>query len=273
MDILSVIHIDQQRWPLVAMVFLRTVTIFFLLPIFGDQAVPARLRIGLGIAFTFFAYPIVSEFLTQKNYLIQWNVLSLLIITMRELIFAFALGFAAKLIYFGTSIASHLVGVNMGFQAASMFNPAFNDQESSYSVFKNWIVVVLFLILNVHHVFIEGIIISFASVPIGPTPDVNSFAKTGIGIAQEAFILGLRLAAPLMTVQILVNISMGLLNRSLPALNVFAISFPLSFITTMIILFLSVGSLVALISNYGFQHEIMWFETMRRAFSFQTIIK
>lgn len=240
---------------------------FFFLPIFGDQIVPIRLRIALGIAFSFFIYPVISDFLAQKDNLIQWSAFTLAIASLREVVFALAVSFAARLIFFGSSIASHLVGINMGFQAASMFNPEMNEHESSYSVLQNWIVIVLLLTLNVHHMFIEGIVKSFATVPIGPLPDVNSFAKISVHIASEAFILGLRFAAPLITIQVLINIAMGLLNRSLPALNVFAISFPLSFIATLIILFLSVSSLIAIISTYGFQQELIWFETMKRAFS------
>ena len=266
MDILSAIQIDPHKWPLAAMLFLRIVTLFFFLPIFGDQVVPIRLRIALGIAFSFFTYPIVSEFLTQKDNLLQWSAFTLVIASLREVVFAIAIGFSAKLIFFGSSIASHLVGINMGFQAASMFNPTLNERESSYSVLQNWIVIVLFLTLNIHHIFIEGIVKSFVNVPIGPIPNASSLAKISLHIASEAFTLGLRFAAPLITVQILINISMGLLNRSLPALNVFVISFPLSFITTMIILFLSISSLVAIISTYGFNSEIIWFETMKRAF-------
>ncbi|MES2616116.1 MAG: flagellar biosynthetic protein FliR [Bdellovibrionota bacterium] len=266
MDILSVVQIDPQKWPLAAMLFLRVVTLFFFLPLFGDQVVPVRLRIALGIAFSFFSYPIVSDYLKPSESLLQWNALSIATATLREIIFAVSVGFSAKLMFFGASIASHLVGINMGFQAASMFNPGMNEKESAYAVFQNWIVIVLFLTLNIHHIFLEGIVKSFVTVPIGPVPEAVSFAKISFNIAQQVFILGLRLAAPLITVQILINISMGLLNRSLPSLNVFAISFPVNFIATMIILFISISSLVAIISTYGFQSEIIWFETMKRAF-------
>ena len=266
MDILSVIQIDPQKWPLAAMLFLRIVTLFFFLPIFGDQVIPIRVRISLGIAFSFFTYPIVSEYFVAKDHLIQWSPFTLVIASLREVIFAISIGFAAKIIYFGSSIASHLVGINMGFQAASMFNPEINEKESSYSVLQNWLIVILFISLNIHHIFIQEIVKSFATVPIGPSPNTNTFTRIALHIAQESFVIGLRLAAPLITVQILINISLGLLNRSLPALNVFAISFPLSFLITLIILLLSVTSLISLISNYGFHQELIWFQTMKRVF-------
>jgi flagellar biosynthetic protein FliR len=269
MDILSIIQIDPIKWPLAVMLFLRIVTLFFFLPIFGDQTVPMRVRIALGIAFSFFTYPIVSNYIWQKDNLLQWNAWTLAVASIREVIFAFAIGFSAKLIFFGSTIASHLVGINMGFQTASMFNPEINDRESSYALLHHWIVVAIFLTLNVHHIFLEDIVTSFKSVPIAPVPEAMNFSKIGFHIASEAFLLGLRLAAPLITVQILINISIGLLNRSLPALNAFVISFPLSFVLTMLILFLSLNSLFTLISTYGLQSEISWFETMKRAFSVQ----
>lgn len=266
MDLLSVIQLNPKTWPLAVMVFLRITTVFFFMPIFGDQAVPPRLRIVLGLAATFFIYPLVSEAVYQKEMLLQWSALTLAIATVREVIFAFAIGFSAKLVLYAVSIASHAVGVNMGFQVASMFSPGANEHESAYSVFKNWIAIVLILTLNVHHIFIEGIYKSFIYVPIGATADPTALGKVAVGIAHEAFSLGLRLAAPLISVQILINISLGLLNRALPSLNVFIVSFPFSFIVTMLIMYISVTSFISLLGNYGMQKDVSWFDSMRRVF-------
>jgi len=266
MDILSVVELNPQTWPFSIMVFLRIVTIFFFLPIFGDQVVPVRLRIVLGLASTFFIYPVVSEKILQKDNVLQWSSFTLAIATVREVLFGFSVGFAAKLVISAVSIASHTVGINMGFQVASMFSPGLNDHESSFSVLKNWFAILLILTLNVHHVFIEGLFKSFIYIPIGPSAASASLAKVAINIAQEAFVLGLRLAAPIMTVQILINLSLGLLNRALPSLNVFNISFPISFIIALIVLYLSLTSYLNVLGNYGMQKEVMWFDSMRRVF-------
>lgn len=266
MDILSVIQLDPKTWPLAVMAFLRITTLFFFLPIFGEQAVPARLRIVLGLAFTFFVYPIVSEKIYQKDMLLQWSALTLLLATLREVLFGFAAGYATKLVIFAVSIASHTVGINMGFQVASMFSPGANDHESAFSVMQNWFAIILILTLNIHHIFIEGLVKSFIFVPIGANADPTALAKVAINIAQEAFVLGIRLAAPLISVQILINISLGLLNRALPSLNVFIISFPISFIVTMVILFISITSFLSLLAHYGMEKEVAWYESMRRVF-------
>ncbi|KAB8027724.1 flagellar biosynthetic protein FliR [Fluviispira multicolorata] len=266
MDILSVIQLKPETWPLPIMAFLRITTLFFFLPIFGDQVVPIRLRILLGLAFTFFLYPLVADKMYHPERLLQWSAVTLAVATFHEVFFGFAVGYAAKLVIFGVSVASHTVGINMGFQVASMFSPGLNDHESSFSVMKNWFAIILILTLNIHHIFIEGLVKSFVYVPIAAIPDKVALMKTVIEIAQEAFELGLRLGAPLIAVQILINISLGLLNRALPSLNVFIVSFPLSFLITMIILFISIASFLKLLGTYGMEKEVAWFETMRRVF-------
>jgi flagellar biosynthetic protein FliR len=255
------------------MSFLRITTVFFFLPIFGDKAVPIKLRILLGLTFTFFIFPFVFDKIQQKDFLLQWSPMTLFIATIREVFFGFAVGYAAKLLFFSISVASHTVGINMGFQIASLFSPGVNENESSFSVMQNWFVVVLFLILNVHHIFFEGILKSFLYVPIGGSADPATLSKIAINIAQEAFVLGLRLAAPLIAVQLLINISLGLLNRALPSLNIFVISFPTSFVITMVIFFITITSFLYLIGTYGVEKEVAWFESMRRVFSFDYSLK
>lgn len=266
MDILSIIQLDPKTWPLAIMAFLRITTVFFFLPIFGDQVVPARLRIVLGLSITFFIYPIVSDKIHQQDMLLQWSGLTLLLSTIREVIFGFAIGYSAKLVIIAVSIASHIVGINMGFQVASMFSPGANDHESAFSVMQNWFAIILILTLNVHHIFLEGLFKSFIYVPIGGIGDHTSLAKVSINIIQEAFSLGLRLAAPLMAVQILINISLGLLNRILPSLNVFIISFPISFTISILVLFLSIGSFISVLGKYGMEKEVAWYDSMKRVF-------
>lgn len=267
MDILSVVHIDPQQWPFAAMVFLRIITIFFFLPIFGDQVVPMRLRIALGLVFAFFVYPVVSDYVTSGLPITVWEPMAFFLATLKETLFAFSIGFTARMAFFAMSLASHVVGINMGFQTATMFNPAISEKESSYAVFQNWILLLVFLGLNIHHVFIEELVKSFASVPIGPTLAGEQFSRVGALVIKESFILGIKLAGPLIAVQVLVNVSLGLLNRFLPALNIFVVSFPVSFFVTIGILLLTVTSLVSLIGHDVMRSEVSWLQTMNRVFA------
>jgi len=266
----TLIQLDPQVWPVAVLAFLRVLTVLLFLPVFGDQNVPTRLRIGLAVLFTLFLWPVisgvahVSDESGGKN--VQWTPFVFALATMREVFFGFATGFAARMILQAASISSQLVGLNMGFQAASLFSPAHGEQESAYAVFKGWIVLMCLLSFNVHHLFLIGLTESFTTVPLGGGPNGAALAKEAISIIESSFFLGIRLAAPLLLVQLLVTLALGLLNRAIPQLNAFVMQFPLSFMVSFAVLFVTAAAFVRLLGGHGLGLEHRGMTQMSRAF-------
>lgn len=267
MTLETLFNLDPRVWPTAIMAMLRVVTVFFFLPIFGDSVVPTRVRIGLAIVFTFLLWPVIETGrVSMSQGFLQWSPLTLALASLREVFFGFATGFAARMLTFAASIAAGLAGVNMGFQTASLFSPGLDTQESSYAVFKGWLVVVCLLSFNAHHLFLSGLAESFQTVPLAPAVDAQGLLRSTVGTARTCLVLGLRLAAPLLVVQILVTLSLGLLNRALPSLNVLVINFPLSFLASFVVLFLSLATLVRLLGGLGLQEEARLMTETRASF-------
>jgi flagellar biosynthesis protein FliR len=149
------------------------------------------------------------------------------------------------------SIASQLVGVNMGFQAATLFSPTSGMQESSYAVFKSWIMTLCILSFQLHHTYIQEIFSSFQSLPLGGSSSFGEIANSAASIVQSSFLLGIRLGAPLLLVQFLVTLGLGLVNRSVPQLNALVMQFPLSFVVSFFVLFFTSAAFVKLIGTQG----------------------
>lgn len=263
----TLLQIDARVWPIAALAFLRIVTVFLFLPVFGEQAIPTRLRIGLSILFTIVLWPSIENSARIYTDLAQWTPGALGLLTLREVFFGFAAGFAARLVVFATSIASELVGTNMGFQAASLYNPQSGQQESAYAAFKGWLVLMCLLAFNVHHPFLVGLADSFLHIPIGQSPDGGSLAAVAVKIVESSFLLGIRLAAPLLLVQVLVTFALGLLARAIPQLNAFVMQFPLSFLVSMVVLFLSAAAFVRLLGGAGLGMEQHGYISMQKAFT------
>ncbi|MCA2958880.1 MAG: flagellar biosynthetic protein FliR [Silvanigrellales bacterium] len=261
----TLLNLDPKVWPIAAMAFLRVLTVFLFLPVFGDNAVPTRLRLVFAIMFTFFLWPVFSDarFATGIDI---WSPFSLALATVREVFFGFATGFAGKLLIHASSISSNLVGVNMGFQAASLFSPATGEQESSFATFKGWLVLMCLLAMNVHHIFLTALVDSFHSVPLGGPAQDGAVAQAALQVVHASFLLGLRLAAPLLVVQLLVTLALGLLNRALPQLNALVMQFPLSFAVSMVVLFFSATAFVRVVGGAGLGLGIGGYQGMQHAF-------
>lgn len=266
MTIDTLVQLDPRIWPVAIMSFLRVLTIFVWLPILGESIVPMRIKILFSVVFTFLMWPVIEKYSPFLHVTTDWSWPVLVLTTLREAFFGFAVGFSARIMVFGVSVASQLVGVNMGFQAASLFNPMLSREETAFSSFQGWLLLVVMLAFNIHHVFIEGIAKSFFEVPIGPIGSVTSITQAATHCLESIFEMALRLAAPLLLIQTVVTLALGLMNRALPQLNVFVMNFPLSFVLSMIVLFFSAGAIVRFLGSEGLHSELSGFEGMKRAF-------
>ncbi|NBX15780.1 MAG: type III secretion protein [Proteobacteria bacterium] len=262
----SLLQLDPKVWPLAVMLFLRIVSVLFFLPIFGDANIPSRIRILLALTLSICIWPAVEKDITATQGFIQWSPLALALATIREVFFGFAVGFAAKLLSFAAAIAANIVGVNMGFQTATLFSPQTGTQESSFTSLKVWLITILILTFNIHHVFIQGIVSSFVTIPFASSADPQLLLNIVMQTLTNSFDIGLRIAAPLLLIQTLCTLALGLLNRALPQLNAFVISFPLSFLLSMVVLFFSSAAFVRLIGEHGGTQEVTAFSRVQKAF-------
>lgn len=262
----TLFQLDPKVWPFAVMVFLRIVSVLFFLPIFGDATIPARIRILFALVLSLCIWPVVEKHLHSSAGFIQWSPLTLGLATLREVFFGFAIGFAAKLLTFAASIGANIVGVNMGFQTATLFSPQIGIQESAFASLKVWLITILLLVFNIHHVFIQGIVNSFVTIPFAPEADSKALLSVVMQTVTVSFDIGIRIAGPLLLIQMVSTIALGLLNRALPQLNAFVISFPVSFLLSMIVLFFSASAFVRLMGEHAGIQEIAAFSRVQKAF-------
>jgi flagellar biosynthetic protein FliR len=85
-----------------------------------------------------------------------------------------------------------------------------------------------FLSLNIHHAFIRAIVDSFSIIPLGGWTMSEALIKFMVAAASDVFILGVRLAAPVMVALLLASVVLGIMARAFPQMNVFMVSFPLN---------------------------------------------
>jgi flagellar biosynthesis protein FliR len=272
LNIETLLQIDAKTWPLAAMMFFRILTCLIFLPIFSDNSVNLRIRIVFSMALAFLLWPALSPEL-QKFPPIDATPLGLLICTMREVFFGFAIGTCGKVLNNAANVGSHLVGVGMGFQTASMLNPQTGAMEDAYTTLKTWIVVLLMLTFQVHHIFLEEIVASFRTVPFSSVASTEALLNTVISSIQSSFSIGIRMGAPILIAQVLVTFAIGLINRAIPQLNAMVIQFPVSFMVSMVVLFFSIAGTIQLLGTQGLFSEKQSVAHGVRSFVPQGILK
>jgi flagellar biosynthetic protein FliR len=106
-------------------------------------------------------------------------------------------------------------------------NPTTNQQVTILSEFEIALATVLYLITDSHHLLIEGIAASFGMLPL-PWAAIDPLLSTSVVafMAQALFIV-LRIAGPVAMTLFITSVTLGLMSRVAPQMNVFSVGLPL----------------------------------------------
>jgi flagellar biosynthetic protein FliR len=104
------------------------------------------------------------------------------------------------------------------------------------SVVQTLFATLMFLSLNIHHLFIRAILDSFKVIPLGGWRLSGELVNFLVMRTADIFIIGIRLAAPVMVALLLATVALGIMARAFPQMNIFMISLPLNVGLGLIIL-------------------------------------
>lgn len=217
-----------------ALIFLRVIAFVVAWPIFGTNQVPVPVKVLLAIVLSIVLFPIVK---LQNVDLLNIND-QLIFMSVRELFVGLCLGFMLRFFFFSVSIAGEMIGVSSGLSSAQIFNPSIGSQTNVMEQI-HWILATLFLLaMNGHHLFIQGLAQSFDLVPISDIAvKYKSFSAISLAV-KDAFFIGIKMASPVVVAVFITNLTMGLLGRTVPQINVMMTSFQVTILIAMGVFFI-----------------------------------
>jgi len=215
-----------------ALVFIRIGGILMFLPIFGDTPTPVRARIFIAAGLSMLFYHMVP---TPAVNLLQMDVVGLGWIVIKELFIGFGIGFISKMAFDGILMAASLVGYQMGFGMANLLVPDAGQQLNGFTATHRIIVILIFLGLNLHYIFINAIAYSFTSIPLMGVEINPNITQLIIQLSADIFSISIQLAAPILVALLFTMGALGLVARTVPQMNVFTMSFPMSFFIGLLV--------------------------------------
>lgn len=213
-------------------VFIRVSIILFFLPYIGSKTVPIIFRFFFALSVSFAVMPFLSD--KEQN---------LLISLFNAIVFGLTIGLMVRIIVAAVEIASHWISLQIGFAVANVFNPQFGELMGPLTVFYEMFTIALFFSLDLHLSLVELMIRSF------DFPTKFSFVGNIMEFSYFMFPLALKLAAPVLLVQVLMNIGLGFLSRIMPQANVFFVGFPLLLATGIAVMWLSIPVFTLVLSK------------------------
>lgn len=213
-------------WP-----FVRLTGMLLMVPLFSGSYVSMRIRLFLAVFITLAVAPSLT--LPPPVDPFTWHGVLLIV---QQLSIGFAIGLIFAVVFQAFVIAGHLASMAMGLAMASMVDPATGVNTPIIGRYFTIIATLLFLLMNGHVLVFKAVIQSFETLPIGLHFFTQDSLEHIFNFGTQMFESGVAVALPLVTALLLVNVSFGVIARAAPALNIFAVGFPVTLLVGLIML-------------------------------------
>lgn len=218
--------LGEQLWQ-VAFLSVRCGAALLAAPVVGGLAVPPALRALLGIAFAVF----VASFAPPSD-LPEMASFAAILAVLREAVIGAALGFVLQVAFAIPLIAAEQIAGTMGLAIATSIDPASGAQSGALGTYFSLVLTLLFYAIGGHLLWFELLLESYRLLPAGAGAFGDAGAAGGAGARDIALFMGhgfavaAAIALPIILVLLLVQIVTGIISRSAPALNLFALGLP-----------------------------------------------
>jgi flagellar biosynthetic protein FliR len=204
----------------------RIAAFLLLAPPFSHKAVPGQVKALLALGLALAVQPRLGAAAPEATgaFLVDLGL---------QAAVGAGLGFLVALVFGAVESAGGLVDLFGGFQMATAFDPLSLTNGAVFSRLYQWLALVLLVVSGGHQVVLAGLVRSFDALPLGTAPDPAALVQTAGQGVTDLVVAALQIAGPLLVVLFLADVGLGLLTRVAPALNAFAMGFPLKVLLTV----------------------------------------
>lgn len=218
-DLLAQVLDLSQLWLATGVaVFLRIGACFLVLPGFGEQMIPVRIRLGAAMAFTVFITPAMQPELAVSSVLPPMT--AFFSEAMAGLIIGMALRFLVHALQVAGTIAAQSTSLSQ------IMGGATPDPLPAMGAILMLGGLTLAVLSGMHIHLVQTFIQSYTVLPFGDLPGPRDLAAWGVNEVSASFSLAVSLSAPFLIASLLYNVALGVINKAMPQLMVAFVGAP-----------------------------------------------
>jgi flagellar biosynthesis protein FliR len=213
---MDTLHLDQL---LAAAVFIgaRVSGLMVFCPFLGSAAIPAPLKAALTLLITALLYPLGGAHTPLALDLSSWQWAGA---ALGEVIIGLVLGLAANFLLEAPTLAGQVLGVQMGYSLAALFDPQTQAETPVLAQFHQLAALLIFLEFDVHHWLLRAVVASFSYLPAGAEFAGLGLANGLLHAAGGIFLVGVQIAAPALVATLIADVALGFLGKASPQMPV-----------------------------------------------------
>lgn len=206
-----------------AAVLFRLLGFLMGLPIFYHRAVPMRIKVALLLHLTAVIL-VATGFprIESSTGMLGWTL-----VIGGDFLFGLALGMVVRMAMYVAEGAAQLVGMSIGLGFAMSVDPATGAQSTALGQLLSIAMMLIFIAADLHLTLIGVIGQTFVIFEPGAAPSVLAGGVQIASLGADLLAISLRLAAPVVTVGLMIYLVLGVMTRVAPQLNLFVVGFPI----------------------------------------------
>ena len=229
---------------------LAMMTIAQLLP---SGVFPAPLRNGICIVLLLPLYPVLQAGVADRpDELIGW-----IMYVVKEIAIGAAIGWGFALLFWAFESVGNLLDIQTGTATGATFDPLSEQQSAVFAQLLRHFAVTAFISLGGVLAMVRVLYESFRVWPPQALLPITMSSAWELTRASSTQMLSsaMAIALPFIVLLLLLELGLGLLNRSLPQLNVFMLAMPIKMLGALLMLALAVSYLGDLIMQFVARHQ------------------
>ena len=228
--------IDMNALIVGGLVATRTLTFLMSMPVLGVRGVPAPVRIALALWMAIAVLPGVLDAGARA----PETTLGFALAMSAEILAGVMLSFGAVTLFAAVQFAGQVIGIQMGLAMANVLDPTTDLQISVISQTYNLLAILVFLAIDGHLMLLQGLHDSFLVMLPGTfMPATAGLLETTSQVAS-IYTFAMRLALPVILSLLLVSLSLGIVGRTVPQLNILVLGFPINILGGCFVLMASI---------------------------------
>ncbi|MDF1544999.1 MAG: flagellar biosynthetic protein FliR [bacterium] len=229
------INFTAERAQVFLLVITRSSSIFMFAPVLGHRSIPKLVKVSLMILL---AGLIVS---TMPNIEMEpinsiWPLLGLMF---REFLIGAVITVVFLLTFYGVQTAGSIIGYQMGLAMATEFDPSTSAQVSVIGRFWYMLALLIFLVIDGHHLLIQAFADSFHLIPPAGVTMNGEAGEMILRVSAYVFIIALKIAAPVLITLFLTDVALGTIAKTMPTMNVFFVGIPVKIAMGLLVMAIS----------------------------------
>lgn len=213
-----------------ALVLMRMTGSIFMNPILGRTNFPAMFKSGLVLMLTILVMTCAPPGEIPVN-----TTAGLAVLMLKEFMVGYVIGFICNLFSYVISFSGELMDQQMGMAMSKIYDPASNVSLSLSATLFNIMYLLMFFAVNGHLTLIRLILDSGEAIPYGNIHFTSMLTQQMTDVFTQCTILALKMAMPIVAIQFLMEVAVGILMKAIPQINVFVVNMQMKMIVGFIL--------------------------------------